>query len=92
LNGNKQKGWYTMARTQKDWLTDDQVEIEIDRLLHSEDVQLAKKETRIKLRRRQYMYCLRSMEKRGKQLAAEGITLDNIEERLFGEDAEGVDE
>ena len=68
----------------KDWLTDEQVEIEIDRLLHSEAVQLAKKEQRIKLRRRQYMYQLRCMEKRGKQLMEDGIDSDNMEERLFG--------
>lgn len=68
----------------KDFLTDAEVEIEIDRLLHSEDVQLAKKEIRIKYKRRQYMYQLRNMEKRGKQLASDGVTLDNIEERLFG--------
>ena len=66
-------------------LTDEQVEIEIERLLNSDDVKLAKKETRIKLRRRQYMYSLRTMEKRGKELAKQGITLDNIEEELFGE-------
>ena len=69
----------------KDWLTDEQVEIEIERLLHSEAVQLAKKEQRIKLRRRQYMYGLRTLEKRGKQLMAEGIDADNMEERLFGD-------
>lgn len=69
----------------KDWLTDEQVELEIERLLHSEDVQLAKKETRIKYKRRQYMYQLRNMEKRGKQLADEGITLENIESMMFGD-------
>ena len=69
----------------KDFLTDEQVEIEIDRLLNSDAVKLAKKETRIKLRRRQYMYSLRTMEKRGKELARQGITLENIEARLFGE-------
>ena len=68
----------------KEILTDEQVEIEIERLLQSEDVKLAKKETRIKLKRRQYMYSLRCMEKRGKQLAKQGITLDNIEAELFG--------
>lgn len=68
----------------KDFLTDEQVEIEIDRLIHSEAVQLAKKEIRIKYKRRQYMYQLRNMEKRGKQLMADGIDADNIEERLFG--------
>ena len=69
----------------KDFLTDEQVEIEIDRLLNSDAVKLAKKETRIKLRRRQYMYQLRTMEKRGKELKKKGITLENIEARLFGE-------
>lgn len=75
----------------KDLLTDEQVEMEIERLLHSNEVLLAKKEIRIKNKRRQYMYQLRSMEKRGKQLAADGITLKNIEKRLFGEipDMEG---
>ena len=69
----------------KDFLTDEQVELEIDRLLNSDAVKLAKKETRIKLRRRQYMYSLRTMEKRGKELKKQGITLENIEARLFGE-------
>ena len=69
----------------KDWLTDEQVEMEISRLLQSDAVQLAKKEIRIKYKRRQYMYQLRNMEKRGKQLKADGVTLENIESKLFGE-------
>jgi hypothetical protein len=69
----------------RDILTDEQVEIEIERLLHSEDVSLAKKETRIKYKRRQYMYQLRAMEKRGKELKANGITHENIEQKLFGD-------
>lgn len=68
----------------KDIMTDEQVELEIDRLLRSDAVQLAKKEIRIKYKRRQYMYQLRNMEKRGKQLKAEGVTLENIESKLFG--------
>lgn len=72
----------------RDFLTDEQVELEIERLNNSEAVKLAKKETRIKLRRRQYMYQLRTMEKRGKELKKQGITLDNIEARLFGEISE----
>jgi hypothetical protein len=68
----------------KDFMTDEQVELEISRLLRSDAVQLAKKEIRIKYKRRQYMYQLRNMEKRGKHLKAEGITLDNMEELLFG--------
>jgi hypothetical protein len=75
----------------REFLTDEQVEIEIERLLNSDEVKLAKKETRIKLRRRQYMYSLRTMEKRGKELAKQGITLDNIEEELFGETPEMED-
>lgn len=72
----------------RDFLTDEQVEIEIQRLLNSDAVRLAKKETRIKLRRRQYMYQLRVMEKRGKELKEQGITIDNIEEVLFGDVAD----
>lgn len=69
-------------------LTDEQVEIEIERLLNCEEVRLAKKETRIKQRRRQYMWSLRSMEKRGKELKKMGVTLDNMEHKLFGEPIE----
>ena len=73
-------------------LTDEQVEIEIERLLNSEEVKLAKKETRIKQRRRQYMWSLRSMEKRGKELKKMGVTLDNMEHQLFGEPIEDGEE
>lgn len=76
----------------KDIFTDEEVEIEIERLLNSEDVQLAKAEARIKYRRRQYMYTLRSYERRGKQLAADGVTLENIETVLFGGKLPEVDE
>ncbi len=75
----------------KDFLTDEQVEFEINRLLHSNEVQLAKKEIRIKYKRRQYMYQLRNMEKRGKELSKQGITMDNLESRLFGDNV-GEDE
>lgn len=70
----------------KDFLTDEQVEIEIARLLESDHVKLAKREMRIKQKRRQYMYSLRSMEKRGKELAKQGITIDNIEKMFEGDD------
>lgn len=69
----------------KDFLTDEQVEIEIARLLESEEVQLAKKEIRIKYKRRQYMYQLRNMEKRGKKLIEDGLTLENIESVMCGD-------
>lgn len=72
----------------KEFLTDEQVEIEIGRLLSSPAVKLAKKEIQVKYRRRQYMYQLRCMEKRGLQLEADGITMENLEEMLYGIDAE----
>ena len=72
----------------KENLTDFQVEQEIERLLKSEDVKLAKKEQQILYKRRQYLYNLRNLEKRGKKLAEQGITLDNMEAELFGEGAE----
>ena len=64
----------------KDFLTDEQVELEIERLSESPAVMLAKQEQRIKYRRRQYMYQLRYFEKRGKELMAQGFTLDNLAE------------
>ena len=72
-----------MARNKK-W-TDEQVEAEIARLNASEYVKLARKEQQIKYRRRQQMWTLQYMEARGKQLASEGITPDNMESRLFGD-------
>lgn len=65
--------------------TDEQVEEEINRLMESRHVMLAKQERKIRDRRRQYMYQLRSMEKRGKQLEKLGVTMDNMEEMLFGD-------
>lgn len=67
----------------RDLLTDEMVEEEIRRLNDSEAVQLALREQKIKYRRRQKMYQLRWMEKRGQKMMAEGITLDNIEEKMF---------
>ena len=72
-----------MARNKK-W-SDEQVEAEIARLNASEYVKLARKEQQIKYRRRQQMWSLQYMEARGKQLASEGITPENMEARLFGD-------
>ena len=68
----------------KEFLSDYEVEEEIERLLNSEEVKLAKKAQRIQYKRRQYMYQLRNLENRACQLADKGITMDNIEEMLFG--------
>ena len=63
----------------KDWLTDEQVEKEIERLQDSPLVALARKEQRIRYRRRQYLYSLRNYEKKGKELAQAGITMEVLE-------------
>lgn len=73
-----------MARPNTKW-TDEQVEAEIKRLQASKYVKLAKREQAIKNRRRQQMRNLQWMVARGKQLASDGITFDNIEKELFGE-------
>ena len=76
-----------MARNKK-W-TDEQVEAEIARLKDSEFVKLARREQQIKYRRKQQMWSMQCMEARGKQLASEGITHENMEVRLFGGAVEG---
>lgn len=63
----------------REFLTDEAVEEEIERLRRSPLVKLAKKEEAIRYRRRQYMYQLRVYEKKGRQLEAEGITLEYLE-------------
>jgi hypothetical protein len=55
------------------FLTDEMVEEEIARLTESPYVKLARAEQRIKYRRRQYLYQLRDLEKRGKKLESEGF-------------------
>ena len=62
-------------------LTDEQVEREIERLNASEAVALARRKVRLEYRRRQYLYQLRDLEKKGKALMEAGITrevLDNM--------------
>ena len=63
----------------REFLTDEAVEQEIARLTASPEVKLAKKEQRLKYKRRQYLYQLRLFEKRGKELVEAGITMDNLE-------------
>ena len=65
-----------MAKT---YLTDEQVEAEIERLKKSNFVKLAKKDEQIRYRRRQYLYGLRQYEKKGKELAKAGITIEMLE-------------
>ena len=67
-----------------DFLTDEQVEQEIERLSHSDNVRLARLEQRIKYKHRQALYQLRFLEKRGKELSAQGYTYENLEKEMFG--------
>lgn len=60
--------------------TDEDVEQEIERLKDSYYVKLARKEERIRNRRKQYAYTLRMYEKKGKQLAAQGVSLESLDE------------
>ena len=71
----------------KDFLTDEQVEKEIAKLLKSPHVKLAKKEERIRYKRRQYLYCLRNYEKKGKELAKSGITMEMLDN--LGKESDG---
>ena len=61
---------------------------EIERLKASEHVKLARKEQRLKYKQRQFLYTLRNLEKRGKALAAQGITLENLEAMIVQAEAE----
>ena len=58
--------------------TDEEVEMEIERLRKSPLVRLARKEENIRNRRRQYLYALRGYEKKGRELAAAGITMESL--------------
>ena len=79
-----------MAKESKKWgLTDEQVEAEIARLNASEAVALARREIRLRYRRRQRLYQLRDLEKKGQALMAAGITrevLDAIYDSLNEEE------
>lgn len=61
-----------------------EIEEEIERLQKSEAVRLARKEQKIYNKRKAYMSALLALEKRGKELAAEGVTMDNMRDKLFG--------
>ena len=62
----------------QEFLTDEQVEKEIEKLQDSPLVKLARKEERIRYKRRQYLYTLRNYEKKGKELQKAGITLEML--------------
>jgi len=63
----------------REFITDEQVEAEIERLQASPLVKLARREENIRNRRRQYMYQLRAYEKKGKGLVALGVTMEYLD-------------
>jgi hypothetical protein len=82
-----------MPKKYEGFLTDEQVEAEIAQLNDSEAVALARRELRLKYRRRQRLYQLRVLERRGKELIASGMTrelLDAIYAADTEEDVEGT--
>jgi hypothetical protein len=68
-----------MAKKYDGFLTDEEVEEEIEKLNASEAVALARRETRLKYKRRQYLYQLRDLEKKGKALLEAGITREVLD-------------
>ena len=60
------------------YLTDAEVEREIERLEQSELVKLARKEERVRCQRRQRLYTLRMYEKKGRELAMAGVTYEGL--------------
>lgn len=72
----------------KDFLTDAQVDTEIERLNASPLVKLARKERSVRYARRRYLYDLRRLEQRGKELADQGYTLESLDSLIISEEME----
>ncbi len=71
-----------------EFLTDEEVEAEIERLRQSPMVALARKEQRIRYRRRQALYQLRNLEKKGVELSQAGITMEFLNGMESADDLE----
>ncbi len=76
----------------RDFLTDADVEREIARLTATDAVKLARREMRLKYKRRQQLYTLRALEKRGNELKAAGITIENIDAMMALAEQEDITE
>ena len=68
-------------------LTDEQVELEIARLQNSPHVKLANQQRRHREKRRMYLYSLRQLEKKGKELEKAGLTADVLRS-MYGSEPE----
>jgi len=64
-------------------ITDEQVELEIQRLQESEAVRLARREIEVRKRRRKYLYYLRQMEKKGRALMEAGVTWEMLHDESY---------
>ena len=58
------------------------LETEIARLREDEHVKLARRYEYARTRRKQYLYQLRWYQRKGRELAALGVTMDNLDEML----------
>lgn len=76
----------------KDVMTDEQIALEIERLKQSPHVKLAQKEVRVKYKQRRWLYQLRYLENRGKQLEAAGITFEALDHEEISYEVEGMTE
>lgn len=85
----RKSGSYSGRREDIALLNEDMI-AEIERLSNSPAVKLARKEQRLKYKQRykqrQKLYQLRVLEKRGRELAAQGVTPENMARILFGEE------
>ena len=72
----------------KNWLTDEQVEIEIEELRNDPDVALARRQMRLKYARRQRLYALRDLKKQGKALREAGIDYAELDRIYKSSDEE----
>lgn len=71
------------------WLSDEEVEKEIERLNNTEEVALARREDRLKYKRRQRLYLLRNLYKRGEALMEAGITREILDAAYAEEEEDG---
>ena len=69
-------------------MTDEAYKAEVARLKASPNVKLAQREINLRNKRKKYLYQLRWLEKHGKELAAQGYTLENMEAMLAQVEAE----
>lgn len=63
----------------KNFLTDEEVVLEIERLKQTDEVKLARKKQRLDYKYRQQLYLLRNLYKKGKAMMEMGITSEKLD-------------